>query len=76
MASPGNRLSTAPPDRGAIATSSGAASTHMRQWMRGVQRVLAPGVNGTFALAKLTSGGANGSVTFANGVLTAFTPPS
>ena len=35
---------------------------------------LAAGFSGTIATAKLTSGGANGSMTFVNGILTAETP--
>lgn len=34
----------------------------------------APGINATIATAKLTSGGTNGSMTFAGGILTAQTP--
>lgn len=33
-----------------------------------------PGFTGTITTAKLTGGGANGSMTFSNGILTAQTP--
>lgn len=34
------------------------------------------GINQVAILAKTTSGGSNGSLTFVNGVLTAYSPPS
>lgn len=34
------------------------------------------GISGTVTLAKLTTGGSNGSLTFTNGIITAFTAPS
>ncbi len=44
--------------------------------LTGLQMVISKGVNGTVPLAKLTPGGTNGSYTFSNGVITAFTPPT
>ena len=41
-----------------------------------VALALLPGISGSFALAKLTVGGANGSLTFQNGVITAVVAPS
>lgn len=35
-----------------------------------------PGISTTVTLAKLTGGGANGSLTFVNGILTAATAPT
>lgn len=34
------------------------------------------GINATVALAKLTAGGVNGSITVANGIITAYTAPT
>jgi hypothetical protein len=41
-----------------------------------IQATLATGVSGTVTLVKLTSGGANGSLTFTAGLITAFTAPT
>lgn len=41
-----------------------------------IQATLEPGISATVALAKLTGGGANGSMTFVAGILTAYTPPT
>ena len=41
-----------------------------------IQSTLAPGASGTVTLAKITGGGANGSLTFAGGIITGFTPPT
>lgn len=41
-----------------------------------IQKTLAPGISVTVALAKLTSGGTNGSLTVASGIITAYTPPT
>ena len=43
-------------------------------WFQAVQAILKPGINATITTAKLTGGGANGSMTFKNGILTAQTP--
>lgn len=40
----------------------------------GIESQLSAGFTGTIATAKLTPGGANGSMTFTNGILTAQTP--
>jgi hypothetical protein len=77
MAGPtGNPLSTAPSDQAPLVDSSGRATTLMKQWMRGVKRVLQPGISVTVSLAKLTSGGTNGSIQIVNGVVVSYTAPT
>jgi hypothetical protein len=44
-------------------------------WALGVSGVVG-GVSGTVTLAKITGGGADGSLTFTNGRITAFTQPT
>lgn len=41
-----------------------------------IQAALALGISGTAILAKITGGGANGSLTFTAGIITAYTPPT
>lgn len=41
-----------------------------------VQGQLAPGISGTVTLAKLTTGGNNGSLTFIKGIITAYVQPT
>ncbi len=41
-----------------------------------VQNSLAAGITGTAVLAKITGGGANGSLTFTKGLITAYTAPT
>lgn len=53
-----------------ITSNSQAAS------ISAIQAALAPGISATVALAKLTGGGTNGSMTFVAGILTAYTPPT
>lgn len=43
-------------------------------WFRAVWAILRPGQTVTITTAKLTGGGANGSMVFTNGVLTSSTP--
>jgi hypothetical protein len=43
-------------------------------WFRNIYNVLKPGISVTIVTAKLTTGGANGSMTFLNGILTTQTP--
>jgi hypothetical protein len=82
MAGPtGNPLSTAPADMSPMVDPlTGKATTHMKQWMRGIKRVLQPGITLTNAnvivIPKLTGGGANGSITVVNGIITAYTAPT
>lgn len=42
-------------------------------WFRNLYNTLKPGITVTVTTAKLTPGGANGSMTFTNGILTAQT---
>lgn len=71
MAGPsGNPVSGLPP--GAMLPGT----THFKQWLRGVKRVLAPGISTTVALAPTTSSGAAGSLTVINGIITAYTAPT
>lgn len=74
----GNPLSTAPSDQQQIVDSEGRATTWMKQWMRSVKRVLQPGISpGTaIPLAKLTTGGTNGSIVVVNGIVTQYTAPT
>ena len=46
--------------------------------IKAIQAILAPGtgVSGTVTLIKLTGGGANGHLTFVNGIITAFLAPT
>jgi hypothetical protein len=37
---------------------------------------LSPGISGTVTIAKLTVSGSNGSITFVNGIMTAFVQPT
>jgi hypothetical protein len=77
MAGPtGNPLSTPPADSAAVVNESGQATTQMKQWMRGVKRVLQPGISITVALAPTTSGGTAGSITVVNGIVTGYTAPT
>jgi hypothetical protein len=48
----------------------------MKQWMRQVKGVLAPGISTTVVLVKLTTGGTNGSITVVNGIVTQYTAPT
>jgi len=71
----GNPVAGLPPNGQPIA--GGAAPTvQWYQWFKSVKRVLAPGINATVVLAKLTTSGANGSLTVVNGVITAYTAPT
>jgi hypothetical protein len=77
----GNPLSTAPADQSPLVNPiTGRATPHFKQWMRGVKRVLQPGISLTGAQAivipKLTSGGTNGSITVVNGIVTGYTAPT
>jgi hypothetical protein len=55
-----------------------ANDTDLRQvwsgWLRNLYNTLKPGITVTITTAKLTAGGANGSMTFQNGILIAQTP--
>lgn len=77
----GRPLSTAPSDQAALVNPlTGKANVHFKQWMRGLQRVLAPGVTLTGAdaivIPKLTGGGTAGSITVVNGIVTGYTAPT
>lgn len=48
----------------------------MFNWMQTVTGLLQGGITGTVTLAKLTGGGANGSLTFVNGILTSKVDPT
>ena len=76
-------ISTPPADAQRISAPDGKATVWMKQWMRAVKGVLSPGINvplTTLTLAKLTGGGANGSlqIQVVNGIVTEFkyTAPS
>ena len=45
-------------------------------WFRNLYNLLKPGISTTVTLAKLTGGGANGSLTVVNGIITAYTAPT
>jgi hypothetical protein len=45
-------------------------------WFRNLYNVLAPGLTTTISLAKLTGGGANGSISIENGIVTSYTAPT
>lgn len=45
-------------------------------WFRSIYNVLNPGITVSVALAKLTAGGANGSLTVKNGIITAYVAPT
>ena len=65
-----------PPHRQApiLAQDGKTSSAWMFRWMQDIFNVIRPGVSVTIVTAKLTTGGANGSMTFKNGVLVAQTP--
>jgi hypothetical protein len=77
-----------PPARsGAVLEKSGVFAQIWSGWFRklyealnanfsSIQSALPAGYSGTVALAKLTTGGSNGSLTVSNGLITAYTPPS
>lgn len=81
MASPtGNPLTAVPDFNQRVLMSNvsneGTFVTQWRQFFTSLKRVLSPGVNASVTLAKLTTGGTNGSMTFVNGILTAYTAPT
>jgi hypothetical protein len=45
-------------------------------WFRAVFNVLSPGITTTISLAKLTGGGANGSITIVKGIVTKYIAPT
>jgi len=72
-----NPISTAPSDQSAIVNPlTGKASPWMKQWMRQIKGVLAPGISTTVVLTKLTVGGVNGSIKVTNGIVTQYTAPT
>ena len=56
-----------------VIDSSGAPTQYFLSWLNLVTTALSKGYSGTITTAKLTGGGANGSMTFVNGVLTSET---
>lgn len=81
MAGPaGNPLTAIPDfDQRVLVTSVSNEGTFVTQWKQffiSLKRVLSPGINASVTLAKLTTGGTNGSLTFVNGILTAYTAPT
>lgn len=79
MAAPiGNPISSAPADGSPVVNPvTGHATTHMKQWMRAIKRVLSPGISITSVpLAKLTVGGTAGSIQVVNGIVTQYTAPT
>jgi hypothetical protein len=59
-------------DIGTLANEIAANTTDIAT----INTTLATGITGTVALAKLTTGGTNGSLTFTKGLITAFTAPT
>ena len=63
-----------------LVDSKGLPTRIFQSWLAGITKgnnsLASSGVNAVIPLAKLTGGGANGSLTFVNGILTAFTPPT
>lgn len=57
-----------------VSLSDGTPSQFMIGWMNAVNNLLSRGFTGTITTAKLTGGGANGSMTFQNGILVSQTP--
>ncbi len=45
-------------------------------WFRSLYNVLHPGISVTVPVAKLTTTGTNGSLTYVNGILTVAVPPT
>lgn len=45
-------------------------------WFRVLYNILSPGISANVTLAKLTTGGANGSLTVKNGIITSYTAPT
>lgn len=76
MAGPtGNPIAALPANQAELAGGTPAA-TQWYQWFVSVKRVLLPGISTTVTLAKLTTGGANGSLKVVNGIITAYTAPT
>jgi hypothetical protein len=63
-----------PPPELEVTTQRGTFAQPWSGWFRNLYNVLKPGITVTVTTAKLTVGGANGSMTFVNGVLTKSTP--
>jgi hypothetical protein len=59
-------------DLGTLSTEIAANTTAIKT----INTTLATGITGTVALAKLTGGGTNGSLTFTKGLITAFLAPT
>lgn len=55
-------------------TDKGATSKNWYFFFTAISKLFGAGFTGTITTAKLTGGGANGSMTFSNGVLTSQTP--
>jgi len=57
-----------------ISDKAGPTGKNWYFFFTAISTLFSGGFTGTIATAKLTGGGANGSMTFQNGVLTASTP--
>lgn len=62
-----------PPNNADIVQPSHRTTPQWANWFLKLYAIIQPGVTATITTAKLTPAGANGSMTFTNGILTAHT---
>lgn len=62
-----------PPKQANITNNAGVVQRHWFTWFTSIQQLLNPGITVTITTAALTGGGAQGSMTFQNGILVAQT---
>ena len=65
-----------PPANVQVALPGGYVSEGWHEWFRRVARLFSRGSTTTVPLAKITGGGADGSLTFVNGILVSVTAPT
>jgi hypothetical protein len=77
-----NLVSTVNDQIGSVADNTGDLGSLQTQVtttdanVTAIQAIIHPGITGTVTLAKLTGPGANGSLTFTKGIITAFVSPT
>jgi hypothetical protein len=70
------RITPVPPRGGAISGRDGKFTEPWSGWFRNLYNLLQTSPSTTVTLAKITPGGANGSLTIVNGVVTSVTAPT
>ena len=76
MPTPTGNPVTSLPAKAAPVLAQQFFETQWYQFFASVKRVLSPGISTKVALAKLTVGGANGSLTVVNGIITGYVAPT